>query len=135
MTVRNRFIAASLAALALFAWTSPGHTAELTPEAYVRADIEAREATLASMEERLALLQAGGGSRAEMAALTRSQAAVESAYRKYGTSARAHGAYAATHARDISAWLKANPDATAHLMDLRTRFQGLSGAFDSVRGR
>lgn len=135
MTAMNQYITASLAALTLFAWTGPGHTAGLTPEAYVRADIEAREATLASMEERLALLQAGGGSRAEMAALTRSQAAVESAYRKYGTSARAHGAYAAAHAQEIAAWLQANPDWEVQLMVLQTRFLGLSDAFDSVRGR
>lgn len=81
MTAVNQYIAAFLAAT-LFAWTGPGHPAGLTPEAYVRADLEAREATLASMEERLTLLRAGGGSRAEMDALTRSQAAVESAYRK-----------------------------------------------------
>ena len=35
MTAMNQYITASLAALTLFAWTGPGTTAGLTPEAYV----------------------------------------------------------------------------------------------------
>jgi hypothetical protein len=100
----------------------------------VQADIAAREVTLQHMANRLADLQAGMTLEEEMAALTASEQAVADVFATYGTTANAHAAYAAQHGPEIDAWLEANPDWQAQLLDLQTQFSDLSQAFDAIRG-
>lgn len=109
--------------------------AQLTPQSYMQAAIEAREVTLAGMEQRLTLLQSGADLQTEMTALAQSEARVEAVFQRYGTSAAKHAAYAAVHADEIAAWLEANPELQTRLGMLQTRVVELSHGFDSVRGR
>lgn len=109
--------------------------AQLTPQSFLQAEIEAREASIAGMEQRLTLLQSGADLKAEMTALAQSEARVDAVFQRYGTSAAKHAAYAAAHAEEIAAWLEANPEIQTRLGMLQTRVVELSNGFDSVRGR
>lgn len=122
--------------LALFALLPVcGFASGLTPATFIQSDVEAREATLAGLQERLNILRAGGTPQDEMAAMERSQARVTEVFARYGTTSAAHGAYAASQGRAITNWLQANPDWPSRYTDLSARMQQLSAEFDRIRGR
>jgi hypothetical protein len=130
-----RNIQGLIVGLALWAAASACLAGGLTPEAFVQADIAAREVTLKGMSDRLALLKAGKGLKDEMAAISASEKAVAGEFAKYGTTANKHAAYAARHGAEIEAWLEAHPEWHNRLWELQIQFSNLSQEFDALRGR
>lgn len=123
-----------LMGLALWAVASASQAGGLTPEAFVQADVAAREVTLEGMQSRLDLLKAGKSLADEMAAVAASETAVAKAFATYGTTANRHAAYAAQHGPEIEEWLDTNPDWQTRLLELQMQFSALSQEFDAIRG-
>jgi hypothetical protein len=109
--------------------------ADLTPQTYVVADIKARQVTITGMEKRLVLLQGGKGINDQMALSSQTQDQVNTVYKQSGTTAQSHAAYAASHAKEITAWLNQHPEIMTQYNQLRTRFLQLSGSLESARSR
>lgn len=81
----------------------------LDPETYVRADIAAREATIAGMRTRVVLLGSLQNRKQEASLSVRVQDEVTQAFAKFNTTSAAHAAYGTRHRAAIEQWLKANP--------------------------
>ena len=124
-----------LAVLVSVLWSSLGTLAAaqgLSPERFVRADIEAREATLVGMEARLALLQrhADNATQEQLEDVNRRR--VTTVFTRYGTTGSAHAAYGTQHRTAIAAWLEAHPEWQRRYAAVAARFDQLSQQIDAV---
>lgn len=118
-------------------WSSLGASAlaqELTYERFVRADLEAREMTLAGMQTRLALLQQGADASTQAQREDASRENVTAVFTRYNTTGPAHAAYGTQHEEAILAWLEASPEWQQQYDALAARFDALSQQLDALRG-
>lgn len=130
----NRIITLSLGAL-LLAATSV-FAAELTPETFLRADIEARQATISGMADRLALLSTGTSTLQEQAQLNAvSEQKVSAVFGKYGTTQSNHLVYAEKNAAAIAEFLEANPDYQSTFDSLSSQFSDISNRINTILAR
>lgn len=82
----------------------------LTPAVYFECQIAARQATVAGLQERQAMLSKGRGTNAErQAAAEMARSRVTQAFGKCGYSASVLGAYAHRNADLLQTWLAENP--------------------------
>jgi len=106
---------------------------ELSPEAYVKAELEARRATLNGMQARLALVQQGAAIVEQSNLEEQTHQNVEAAFASYGFTGASHAAYGTRHSKAIAAWLEAHPgEWQEQYNDLVTRFDELSSQFDNL---
>ena len=105
---------------------------EWSPERFVRADIAAREATLAGMEARLAMLQRGADDKTQAQLDTEIRRQVAAVFSHYRTTGPAHAAYGSRHSDAILAWLADHPDWQRRYDELAARFDGLSRQLEAL---
>lgn len=106
----------------------------LTPEAFVRANSEARKLTLDGMEKRIGLLQKGASQEEQLTVAEQTNQAVETVFKKYGTTGSLHTAYGTYNLAQINAWLESNPVWKQNEADLNQRFKALSTQIDGLLG-
>ncbi|MFA7062096.1 MAG: hypothetical protein WC156_14920 [Pedobacter sp.] len=119
----------------LFAATSV-FAAELTPETFVQADMEARQATIKGMSDRLALLSSRTATvqeETQLNAVTEQQ--VSAVFIKFGTTQSDHLVYAEKNAAAIADFLEANPDYQATNDSLSAQFSDISNRINTVLAR
>jgi hypothetical protein len=117
LIVRSTVISLALAALAAGAAAQ----SSMTPQRYVQCQTAAHLATLAGMQERLALLRRQANPAEQRRSDETARARVDRAYASCGSSVGALGAYAYRNGEQIRAWLAANPTQQALLQSLQTR--------------
>ncbi|OAD23923.1 secreted protein [Candidatus Thiomargarita nelsonii] len=105
---------------------------ELSPEAYVKADLEARSITLAGMEARLTMMQQSVNTVVQYRQADENRQNVEAVFASYGFTGASHAAYGTRNGEAIAAWLEGNPDLQKQYNDLAVRFDALSSQFDSL---
>lgn len=119
----------------LFAGPHPLASAQgLTPEQFVRADVEARTVTLQGLEAQLTALQQGADLEAQMQLAEDNRQAVEAAFNRYGTSGAAHTVYGTHESEAIAVWLQEHPEWQQEYDELTARLTTLSGQIDHLRG-
>lgn len=106
---------------------------ELTPAAFVQADIEARAMTLEGLQAQLTALQQGADPATQMRLIDDNQQAVAKVFAKYGTTGAAHVAYGTYHRAAIEKWLAGHPDRRRQYTDLSAKLNFLSGQIDALR--
>lgn len=106
----------------------------LTPEQFVRADVEARTVTLQGLEAQLTALRQGVDVKAQTKLAEDNRQAVETVFNRYGTTGVAHTVYGTYASAAITAWLRAHPEWQQQYDDLGARLTSLSGQIDSLRG-
>jgi len=108
----------------------------LSPEAYVKADIEARRVTLNGMEARLALIQKSANITEQSRLAEETRQNVEAVFARYGVTGASHAAYGTRHLKAIFAWLEVHPDEwQEQYNNLVVRFDALSSQFDNLSNR
>ncbi len=107
---------------------------DLTPEQFVRADVEVRTVTLQGLEAQLTALQQGADLETQTRLAEDNRQTVEAAFNRYGTSGAAHTAYGTRESEAIAGWLEAHPEWQQQYDDLTARLTALSGQLDHVRG-
>ena len=105
---------------------------ELSPERFVRADIAAREATLAGMEARLTLWQRGVDEKRQARLEADIQNQVAAVFARYHTTGPAHPAYGSRYSDAILAWLADHPDWQRRYDELAARFEALSRQLEAL---
>jgi hypothetical protein len=105
-------------------------------EQFIQADLAAHQATIAGMEQRLMVMNAGSVDPALDAELSEQiEQSVAAVFSLYGFTASAHAAFAQKHAREIEEWLEAHPDTVTTYGELQSRVQALIDALDSAAAR
>jgi hypothetical protein len=113
---------------------APGCWAQASVEAFIQADLDARAATIAGMEQRLAVMSAGPiDARLEADLIAQSEQAVVAVFARYATTGSAHAAFAQRYADQIAQWLDAHPDTVSRYGELQARWRSLADALDSAR--
>ena len=108
--------------------------AELTPETFVQADIEARQATLEGMVARLSQLQQNADLEDQAQLSEHNQADIDAIFERFGTDSASHAAYGSRHRAAIVAWLEAHPQHQQQYDDLAAQFEALSQQLDVLLG-
>lgn len=108
-----RRLTLTLAGLLLAGLSLVGFAQEMTPARYVAMDLEVRQATVAGVGERLALVEAGVGPDAQFASDAEVQERVAAIYRGYGTTGSQAAAWATRNRQAILDWLAEHPDRQA----------------------
>ena len=126
--MRKIAIGFMLGCYATFAFAS-----QLTPEALVRADVQARETTLDGMQMQIDLLQQSASPDALMQASMANQAAVEAVFTAYGTTGARHSAEWTQQREAVDEWLTVHFDWQQTYQNLNAKFQSLAQQLDSLR--
>ena len=121
LIVRSTVISLALAALAAAAAAQ----SSMTPARYLQCQTAAHLATLAGMEQRLALIRRQADTAEQRRSDETARARVDRAFAACGSSVGALGAYAYRHGEEIRAWLAANPTQKALLESLQSRIAGV----------
>lgn len=129
MKRQRLFIAATLL---VAGWAQAG---ELTPELFVRADLEARQATLTGMQEQINLLSAKKTATEVQKRVDANRAQISSIYSFYGTTPTAHAAYGTQYRAYIEGWLRAHPEWQTVYGQSTQDFQRLAAQLDGLRGK
>lgn len=108
---------------------------ELTPELYVRADLDARAATLDGMQEQIDLLSHNTATVEVQRQVDANRSHVAGVFGFYGTTAAAHAVYGSRYRQAIEAWLMAHPEWQQAYQDAAQKFEQLAGQLDHRRGR
>ncbi len=124
----------SIVLLAALALGSAASAQERGIEAYVRAEMAARAATVAGMQARLALVTRGAGSQAELSAAEAAERDVAAAFARYGFTAASHAAYGSRRRDAIAAWLQRHPEWAQRAGALDAAFKRLAQRLDGLRG-
>lgn len=119
--VSRNIVAALFAAVLAAVTVGAAAQASMTPARYVRCQTAAHLATLAGLEERLALTRRAAGAEEHRRADEASRARVDRAYANCGSSVGALGAYAYRNDEQIRSWLAANPTPKAVLESVQSR--------------
>jgi hypothetical protein len=131
--MNKRTVWGGVVALAL-AVAAPGCWAQASVEEFIQADLDAREATIAGMEQRLAVMSAGPiDARLEADLIAQGEQSVGAVFARYATTGSAHAAFAQRHAEQITEWLDAHPDTVTRYGELQARWRSLADALDSAR--
>lgn len=130
----NKIITLSLVALLLAATTLCA--AELTPETFIQADIEARQATIKGMADRLALLSTGTATIQQETQLNaKTEQQVSAVFGNYGTTQSDHLVFAEKNGAVIADFLEANPDYQSTYDSLNAQFSDISNRINTILAR
>lgn len=111
-------------------------SAELTPETFTKADIEAREVTILGMADRLDLLSSGTVTIQEENQLNSStEQMVQAVFDKYGTTQSDHLVYSEKNATAIAEFLEENPDYQTIYDSLNAQFSDILNSIDAILAR
>jgi len=111
-------------------------SAELTPETFTQADIEAREVTNLGMADRLELLSSGTVTIQEENQLNSStEQMVQAVFDKYGTTQSDHLVYSEKNATVIAEFLEENPDYQTIYDSLNAQFSDILNSIDAILAR
>jgi hypothetical protein len=102
-------------------------------EEFIQADLNARQATIRAMEQRLMMRAGSYDPTVDADLIAQGEQSVAEVFRLYGTTGSAHAAFAQRHAQEIEAWLEAHPDTVTSYEELQARWQSLADALDSAR--
>jgi hypothetical protein len=131
--MNKRTVCGGVLALAL-AVAAAGCWAQSSVEDFIQADLDARQATIAGMEQRLAVMGANPiDPQLEAALIAQSEQSVAAVFARYATTGGAHAAFAQRHAERITEWLDAHPDTVTRYEELQARWRSLADALDSAR--
>lgn len=110
--------------------------AELTPETFTQADIEAREVTNLGMADRLELLSSGTVTIQEENQLNSStEQMVQAVFDKYDTTQSDHLVYSEKNATAIAEFLEENPDYQTIYDSLNAQFSDILNSIDAILAR
>jgi hypothetical protein len=104
----------------------------LSPETYIKADLEARRVTLAGMEARLVVRQRRANLEEEYRQAEENHQSVKEVFARYGVTGASHAAYGTQNREAIAAWLENNPEWQAQYDEIKARFVVLSNQFDEL---
>lgn len=126
----------SILAVALLFFAASAFAVELTPETFIQIDIEAREATLSGMQERLALLGTENVAvQDEVQLNTATEELVAGVFARYGITQNDHGVYAEKNAKAIGEFLESRPDYQEAYESLDVRFADISNSINTLLER
>lgn len=106
---------------------------QLTLEALVRADVQAREATLDGMQMQIDLRLQSASPDALMQASMANQASVDAVFTTYGTTGARHSAEWTQQREAVDEWLTVHFDWQQTYQNLDAKFQSLAQQLDSLR--
>lgn len=122
-----------LSVIAILIAAASAFAAELTPETFVKADIEARQATINGMYDRLALLSSRTATVQEETQLNAvAEQQVSAVFAKYGTTQNDHLVFAEKNAAAIADFLEANPEYQSANDSLSAQFSDISNRINSI---
>ena len=104
-----------------------------TPEALVRADVQARKATLNGMQTQIDLRLQNASPNALMQASMANQASVDAVFAAYGTTGARHSAEWTRQREAVDEWLTVHFDWQQTYQNLDAKFQSLAQQLDSLR--
>lgn len=106
----------------LLLWCSALQADQLTPERFVRIDIEIHEITQASM---LKQLETTDLTQREQLSL-QAQKKIQAVFQKYGTTVSGHSVYGTHQQKKIKRWLRKNPEWQQRYDTLKKQFETIN---------
>ena len=106
----------------LLLWTSALQAGQLTPEQFVRIDIEIQEITQANMLEQLETTDLTQREQLSLQA----QEKIQAVFWKYKTTVSKHSIYGSRQQKKIKRWLRKNPAWQQRYNTLQKRFETLN---------